>query len=259
MMDQPLTLSDQTQPASGFWRRIRLLPSPGVIRAGLEDDFHCFLMEMTHSYSEITALETRSERIPWSTCADAGAFLAKEIVGQPLSVVAEFDPHNHCTHLFELAVLCAAHANDLEPTQFDVRVPDRIMGRTSPVLQKNGRDALYWHLNGTLIEGPYNWTGRDLRELSKWKYLLNTTNREHAMLLRRAVHLSGGRHSQHLNIERASDRGPSRMGACFTYQMPRALNALRVPDWIRDFSQSDTTPLQNFFPDIFDAAARDLS
>ena len=49
-------------------------------------------------------------------------------------------------------------------------------------------------------------------------------------------------------LRRAADRGPSRMGACFTYQMPRALNALQSPDRNRDFSRSDDEPLQDFNP-----------
>lgn len=240
----------------GFWRRIRLNPTPGFIRAGLEDDFHCFQMEIAHADGVITALETRSERIPWSTCSDAGAFLAREVLGKELSVVAAFDPHAYCTHLFELLILCAAHANDTQPIQFDMRVPDRKLGKTRASVQKNGHEVLCWQLDGTLIEGPYAWTGRDLRQLSQWKSLLSAVDREHAMLLRRVVHISGGRNSQNLDIARASDRGPSRMGACFTYQMPRALDAWRTPDWVRDFSQPGAEPLRDFEPDLFDSGSK---
>lgn len=235
-------------PAPGFWRRIRLQPDAGVIRAGLEDDFHCFLLELRHSDGLITGLDVRAERIPWSTCDEAGAFLAEQIIGQPLQAAAKLDPHEHCTHLFELIVLCAAHANDAQLVQFDLRVPDREQGRTCATLSENGEVVLRWEMNGTLIEGSAPWAGRDLRELSRWKTSLPAVEAERAMLLRRVVHISGGRNSKSLAVERASDRGPARMGACFTYQLPRAENAFRTPDWVRDFSLAGTEPLQNFDP-----------
>lgn len=255
MNEQETTLIAVTTP--GFWRRIQLHPAPGRISAGLEDDFHRFLLQMTHDDGVITGIDPRGERIPWSTCADAGEFLAEQIVGQTLASVAQLDAHVHCTHLFELLVLCAAHAGDLAPTQFDLHVPDRQQGRTCATLHENGREVLRWELDGTRIEGSDAWAGRDLRQLSQWKSSLTRADAERAMLLRRVVHISGGRNSQNLNIERASDRGPSRMGACFTYQMPRALDALRTPDWVRDFSRAGAEPLRGFDPEIFKTASGD--
>lgn len=240
-------------PAPGFWRRIRLHPAPGLIRAGLEDDFHCFLLELTYADGVIMDLDARAERIPWSTCPEAGAFLTEQVVGKSLQAVAKLDAHSHCTHLFELVVLCAAHAHDAQPTQFDLRVPDRAQGRTCATLYENGCEVLRWQLDGTLIEGegPDVWAGRDLRQLSQWKSSLTVADAERAMLLRRVVHISGGRNSQNLNVARAADRGPARMGACFTYQMPRAESALRSPDWVRDFSQPGAEPLRDFDSEIF--------
>jgi hypothetical protein len=255
MSEQSTSVIAATTP--GFWRRIQLHPAPGRISAGLEDDFHRFLLQVTHADGVITQIETRGERIPWSTCADAGAFLAEQVIGQPLMIVAGLDAHVHCTHLFELLVLCAAHANDSSPTQFDLHVPDRQQGRTCATLRENGCNVLSWQLDGTQIEGPGEWAGRDLRQLSQWKSSLSAADAERAMLLRRVVHISGGRNSQSLNVERASDRGPLRMGACFTYQMPRALDALRTPDWVRDFSQPGAEPLSGFDPDLFNAASGD--
>lgn len=231
--------------APGFWRRILLEPKPGVIRASLEDDFHCFHLQVIHSDGVIKRLDTIAERIPWSTCSEAGDFLSQQVVGQPLDVVAGLDPHSHCTHLFELLVVSAAHALDTQITQFDLRVPDRQNGRTAATLSENGRLVLRWEMNDTLIEGPADWAGRDLRQLSRWKHSLSTQAAERATLLRRVVHISGGRNSTNLLVERASDRGPERMGACFTYQMPRAETAFRSPDWIRDFSLPGAEPLQS--------------
>lgn len=237
--------------ACGFWRRIRLQPGSGQISAGLEDDFHHFLLQMRHADGVIVGIKTRGVRIPWSTCADAGEYLAEQLIGQPLIALAEIDPRSHCTHLFELLLLCVAHAGDSTPTQLDLHVPDRQQARTCATLHENGRAVLHWQLDGTRIEEPDTWAGRDLRQLSEWRSSLTAIDAERAMLLRRVVHISGGRTSRNLDIERASDRGPSRMGACFTYQMPRALEALRTPDWVRDFSRPGAAPLSDFNADAF--------
>lgn len=246
--------SEQLPP--GFWRRIKLHPSAGQISAGLEDDFHRFRIRITHVEGIITNVDAHADRFPWSTCPAAGAFLTEQTVGKHLQIVAGYDPHSHCTHLFELLVLCAAHAFDGQPTQFDIRVADRQDNRTCATLSERGVEVLRWKMNGTRIEAPDAWAGRDLRQLSTWKTSLSSTVAEHAMLLRRAVHISNGRNSNALVVQRASDRGPARMGACFTYQMPRALDAYRSPDWIRDFSHSDIGPLQDIDPQMPDAASR---
>jgi hypothetical protein len=235
-----------SEHSPGFWRRIKLHPAAGLMRAGLEDDFHRFLLQLTHADGTITGLEARAERYPWSTCPDAGRFLAEQAIGKPLAVVASFDPHSHCTHLFELLVVCAAHALDPQPIQFDMRVPDRQHNRTCATVSENHSVVLCWETNGTLIEGPGEWAGRDLRQFSSWKGSLSPVVAERAMLLRRALHISNGRASRALVIERAADLGPARMGACFTYQMPRALDAFRSPDWTRDFSRSGIEPLHDF-------------
>jgi hypothetical protein len=239
---------DRSAPP-GFWRRIKLHPSTGVLSAGLEDNFHRFRIEFTHADGLITGLQTHADRFPWSTCPAAGTFLAEQTISKPLQVVARLDPHSHCTHFFELLVVGAAHALDAEPTVFDIRVPDRKDGRTRATLSENGQQVLYWEMNGTRIEGPGEWAGRDLRQLSTWKHSLSPELIERAVLLRRVVHISNGRTSNVPKVARAADRGSARIGACFTYQMPRALDALASPDSIRDFSCSGIEPLHDFNPE----------
>ena len=248
-------MSDYSQ-VPGFWRRIKLHPSHGQVSVGLEDDYHRFLLKLKHTDGVITAVDTRAERFPWSTCAEAGAFLTQQAVGLSLDALARLDPHSHCTHLFDLLVLCAAHAGDAQPTQFDMRVADRVGEQTSATLIENGTVVLRWDINGTVIERPDGWAGRDLRQLSSWKTALGAVDVERAMLLRRAVYVSGGRRmtDQLVRAERASDRGPARMGVCFTYQMPRALEAYASPDWVRDFSGSQAQPLQFFDPQTLSTA-----
>src|SRR5260221_2667050 len=110
--------------AAGFNRRIRLFPASGRVVAGLEDNLHRFVLELSHLDRVVTDVRMRTERYPWSTCASAPAHLREQIVGRNLDALAELNIFEHCTHLFELAVLCASHAFDLTPVQFDLHVED---------------------------------------------------------------------------------------------------------------------------------------
>lgn len=231
----------------GFWRRIALHPFPGAVIAGLEDDVHRFVLRLAHEDGSITSVDARAERFPWSSCAEAGAFLAEQLVGSSLPAVAALDPRSHCTHLLDLAILCAAHAHDHEPVRFDLMVADRREGRTSGTLLENGVPVLQWQVNRTRIEGSGDWTGRDLREFSSWKQALSPAVARRAMMLRRAIFVSGVRaHAQPMDGH-AADRG--RLGACYTYQMPRARDAVPSRQRRMDFSRGSEGPLQDFEPE----------
>lgn len=233
----------------GLWRRIAIHPGPAGVVGGLEDDVHRFTLRIDHADGVITAARSEAERFPWSTCPGAAPFLAEELVGRTLAEVAGLDAYAHCTHLYELAVLCAAHAHDAAPVIFDLQVGDRPTSedRATALLQENGETVLRWDLHGTVIEGPGDWAGRDLKRLSRWKQELSPPDAERAMMLRRAVQVSGSRRQPESYGIRAGERS-NRMGACFTYQMPRAMDAVQSKAWRTDFSVSDTGPLQNFDP-----------
>jgi hypothetical protein len=237
--------------SAGLWRRIRLYPGAGSISAGLEDDLHRFALRLDHEGERITALAARAERIPWSTCPGAAEHLAQHAVGRCLEDIATLEPLSHCTHLLDLAILCAAHARDGAPICFDMWVADRIAGRSEAVLAENGEMLIRWALDGTVIEASDtsdDWCGRDLRRLSTWKHDLALDRAERATLLRRAIFISGGRDPALPIPASAIDRGPERLGVCFTYQMPHAEQARLTPAWRRDFTRSGTEPLQGFAP-----------
>lgn len=234
----------------GFWRRIELHPYPGLVIAGLEDDVHRFLLRIRHRNSRIAAVDVRADRYPWSSCPGAGDFLTRQLVGRSLDDVAGLNPAEQCTHMHDLAILGAVHADGEAPVRFDLQVADRVEQRTRADLLENGVRALSWDLNGTQIEGPIEWAGKDLRKLSAWKRELTPRDAIRATILRRAVFVSGVRRQPAVDpTERAADRGPERLGACYTYQLPRALDAVRVLDDRKDFSLSGTEPLQDFDPE----------
>lgn len=231
----------------GLWRRIVLQPgrtgSLDWIGGALEDDMHRFHLRFDHAKGRIVRAHAEALRHPWSACPGAAPHIADELTGELLADVARRDPALHCTHLFDLAVVLAAHAGDTEPTQFDMRVADRVDERTTATLQENGEEILRWQLEGTAIEGTSPHAGRDLRKLSQWKQHLSPREAERATMLRRAVFISGGRQFVAPAGMRAADQGPARLGVCFNYQLPQATKSTRTPDWRFDFSESATEPL----------------
>lgn len=239
----------------GFWRRIRLHPYPDRIVAGLEDDAHRFVVVLHHHERCIVTVDTQVERYPWSTCTDAGAFLSRELAGCELHEVEGLEVRQHCTHLYDLAVLSAAYVDAPQAVCLDMRVAER----TRAVLLKDGEELLCWNLNGTYIEEPAEWARRDLRQLSSWKHELTSYQARLAALLRRAVFVSGvRRHSTAIAGDESVQPGRARAGACYTYQMPHMENAVRTLH-VRDFSSAQQPPLQHFDPDLWAADPRSSS
>lgn len=243
-----MTLAFPTYP-SGLHRRIVLQPGPrtgsgGWIGGALEDDMHRFHIRLDHAEGHVTRVAARAVRHPWSACPGATQFIARELTGLPLAEVGARDPAQHCTHLYDLAILAAAHAGDTAPTRFDMTVADRVEGRTTATLCENGGEKLRWQLDGTAIAG----SDRDLRRLSQWKRELSPPEAEWATLLRRAVFVSGARAYTAPSLEQTAALNQGRMGVCFNYQLPQAETSTRTPNWHRDFSQSGHEPLEGLDP-----------
>lgn len=234
---------------TGLHRRIVLQPGAGWIGGALEDDMHRFHIRLDHAEGRVTRVAAQAVRHPWSACPGATDFVAREFTGLPLTEVGARDPAQHCTHLYDLAILAAAHAEDTEPTRFDMTVADRVEGRTTATLHENGVEQMRWQLDGTAIHGTAKSdSGRDLRRLSLWKRELSPQEAEWATLLRRAVFVSGARQYVAPSLEQTAALNQGRMGVCFNYQLPQAESSTRTPNWHRDFSQSGHQPLEGFEP-----------
>lgn len=233
----------------GLRRRIRLHPTLGHISAGLEDDFHHFEIHLSHSAGRITHVATQTRRYPWSTCWEAGDFLERALIGQSLQSIASLNAFAHCTHLYDLAALAAAHAADDSATQFDMFVADRIDGRTVATLARDGAVVVTWTLQDSIIQAPDVWSGWDLKQLSSRRAEIPAALIEPAFILRRAIFISGGRAvpenqvAQHIKAS-----GVSRLGACYRYQAERSDRAERGPHHRRDFSETPDALLADFAP-----------
>lgn len=233
---------------TGFWRCIILQPLKGGIGAALEDDIHAFRLRLDHVEGRVVSVAAKMLRHPWTACPGAVGHLRRELVGKRLDDIAALEPRQHCTHLLDLAILCAAHAEDERPRHFDMKVADRIGGRTTATLHEDGLERLQWRLDDLDIVEPAAEPTRNLRALSQWKRDLSPQQAEWATLLRRAVFVSGGRRFVPPSEEQTADQGPARLGVCFNYQLPQASRSTRRPDWRKDFSTSDKAPLQGLDP-----------
>jgi len=238
----------------GLTRRVRLAPRPGHITAGLEDDMHRFHLRLWHNAGAITRVEAEAIRHPWTACPGAAPFLAGELAGKALADVAALPAPEHCTHLRDLAILAAAHAGDRADTLLEMRVADRVgdplVGRTTATLARNGETVLAWQLEGTVVAGPAELAGRDLRALSRWQADLTPEQAELSHALRRAVFVSGARKYEYPAGQTTADMGAGRAAVCFNYQPPQAAISRRPATWLRDFSESGDSPLFGFDADI---------
>ena len=188
----------------GFHRRIRIVPFPNRIVAGLEDNLHFFVMELKHADGQILDIDARAERYPWSTCIGGPEFLRKNAIGKRLDELAEIDIFQHCTHLFELAVICAGHSGDQKPVQFDLHVDDWIGDRTRVRLLIDGNSTLELDVVGRIIETPGEWAGLDVFEMCRGNHEFDVARREAAMLIGRAIYVSLGRAAPRVERPRRS-------------------------------------------------------
>ena len=224
----------------GYRRRFRITPGEGWVRSELEDDFHCMSVTLRHSDGVATSLEAEMVRAPWTTCPGAVQQLADTFAGAPLAGFARRGEKTiNCTHLHDLAVLAAAHADDLTPLIYDVLASDPVDGQRSIELRRDGKPT--WRLverNGKLIE-PDALAGRSLSDMRDWIDSLPPASQEAVRVLRWGAIVALGRTIPMDQQSRAQDM---QMGTCFTFQPARAVSARRVGR-IRDFSAGAEQPL----------------
>jgi len=234
-------------PDLPYRRRIRLVRlDPTTVWGGLEDDFHHFEVTLTHDDAVVTGISMEARRWPWATCPDAGNNLV-ELVGMQLSVrctaVAEMsDPHWHCTHQFDLAGLCVAHAaRGTDRRQYDVALdPDGDGFR--PRLWRDGDLLLEWTISDgrparVLVDAPppfdaAPWRGGFIRWADA---TLPVDDAEAAIVLRRACDIGMGRGMDLEAIDVGEELAGIMSGVCYSMQPAVMPVAFRNRGSIRDF------------------------
>jgi hypothetical protein len=223
----------------GFRRRISIEPEAGAVTARLEDDYHHMAVLLSHDGTRILACKAQVVRAPWNTCPGAETVIGQTFVGTLLDEAARRGlKKTNCTHLYDLAVLGAAHAGEHAPTAYEVLVGDPLDGRTEAELRRNGRSMLHWTLAGMDLVAPDELAGRDVLSLRDWIATLEPARREAAKILQWACLLAHGRQ---LPLDRQSD-ATNMPANCYTFQPDMARRAQRIGRTI-DFSRGGRQPL----------------
>jgi hypothetical protein len=237
-------------PEGSYRRRIRLVATGlGEVEGGLEDDFHHFEVTIRCDDEQVTDVEGRARRWPWTTCPDAAVPL-RQLEGMPLSMSClavgdRADPKANCTHMFDLAGLAVAHAARGGPLgttrQYDVEIPAgaQMGGEVVVRLWRDGQPLLWWALDGRTCVAPEPyasapWKGGFFRWAAE---NLDDDAAEAAIVLRRACDIGMGRGMDLDAVDAAEEMRPLMLGVCFTMQPEQIQVALREKGTARDFDE----------------------
>jgi hypothetical protein len=235
-------------PSLPYRRLIRLRDLDATtVWGGIEDDFHHFEVTVVHDGAHVRRVEMEARRWPWATCPDAGDNLGR-LVGMDLSdrctaVAAVTDPRWQCTHQFDLAGLCVAHAARHDATrEYEVALdPEGELLR--PRLWRDGELVHEWTLSGTgsgrtLVDpAPFSqapWKGGFIRWADEH---LPPLDAEAAIVLRRACDIGMGRGMDLEAIDCAEELAGIMSGVCYSMQPGVMAVAFRHRGSIRDFGR----------------------
>lgn len=226
----------------GFRRRFRITPEASRVCCEVEDDFHCMSVVLHHDGERANRIESAMRRAPWTTCPGALAQLEISFTGAALAdFPAVGGKQANCTHLYDLALLAAAHAGDAEAMVFDVLVSDVREERRRAELRRNGETILTWVESAFSIVEPEELAGESLWDLKTWLAAQEPAMQEAARLLRWGNMLANGRSIPMADQSDASKMPPN----CYSFQPERVQEARRVGK-ARDFSPGGEEPLGDY-------------
>jgi hypothetical protein len=225
----------------GFRRRIIVTPSHGSVRCDVEDDYHRMGAIVRHDGIVATRVEAEMMRVPWTTCPAARAVLEHTFLGVRLDAFSKRgDKVANCTHLYDLAVLAAAHACDARPTVYDILVADAVDGVWRAELRRNSVPVLGWDVADGFLKAPDKLAGMRLDGLRPWIDSLDSVSQEHARLLRWGTMLAHGRARR---FAAPTDPRTLPVGQCFSFLPENAARVVYVAGSFHDFSGGTHGPL----------------
>jgi hypothetical protein len=228
----------------GFRRRFRVTPEAGLVTAALEDDYHAMAVTLGHDGQRIVAVEPQMDRAPWTTCPGAIEVLRATFIGVALAEaesVVRRQKQANCTHLYDLAVLAAAHAGDSRPFACEIIVSDPVDGLAVAEIRRDGEAILRFEHRDDRMIAPADVAGLSLFKLRGWIDSLPPASREAARLLQWGTILAHGRTIPLAEQSDATLLPPS----CFTFQ-PENRGAAQRVGRIIDFSDGPAEPLERF-------------
>lgn len=229
------------QHLPGYRRRFEIVPLPGQVSCALEDDYHCMQVSIRHDNRTALAVRAEMIRAPWSTCPGAIKTCESTFTGIALEAFPGLgDKTSSCTHLYDLALLAAAHALGSDPVSYDIVVSDPVDGVRQAGIWRNGDRVLAWSDRDFRLVEPAELAGTHLMDMRSWIGTLDQAQQEAARLLRWGSVVAHGRT---IPLESQSDarRMPPN---CYTFQPERAALARRIGA-VRDFSDGTIRPLDN--------------
>jgi hypothetical protein len=230
--------------APPYRRAIRITRHDGVIRAGLEDDYHRFGVVLTHDGDTILTVEGSADRFPWLTCAEAPgaltALVGAKLSRDPTALFRLIDPRLQCTHLFELAALALAEgARGDGETLFEAEVSDPLDGRRVARVFRDGSLAVKWRLRDDVIVAPAPYAGRTLAQFnSRAISLLEPGLASCLLIMRRVVGTAMSRRLDVDSFKSAAELGHP--GNCYSLQAANAARALRMLGSVRVWPDRET-------------------
>lgn len=227
-------------------RRVRVCGGDGEVTATLSDIFHEMHCRISHDGLQVTAVDAAMLRVPTTICPGAVAQL-RALVGTPLhtaprELYAGGRIREHCTHLFDLAVLAIGHARrgDSGEYCYEAVVPDALAPPVDVAVSLNGAAVHQWTLAADIIQAPAPLRGKSLfKGFSAWSTdHFQEHDWEAAMILARTCMIAGGR-AYRTDAWKGEPiaRNNTIIGACYSYAPERIDEGIFRGDNVRDFSQ----------------------
>jgi hypothetical protein len=225
----------------GYRRRILIEPAPGCVTAELEDDYHRMVVTLRHRDGVVREVTSRMKRAPWTGCPGAMEQLRRTFEGQPLAGFARRgEKTQNCTHLHDLALFAAGHADEAAPIAYDIHVTDPADGTRDARLDRDGAPLLRWVLEGDRFLAPADLAGRRMGELGDWIAAQDKATAEAGRILRWASIIAMGR-AMDMPAGMSATAWP--MGSCFQFQPDVARDSTRLPGADVDFSAPGMAPM----------------
>lgn len=229
-----------TLQSSGYRRAIIVnRAEPGHVLAEMEDDFHHFRVALMHRGGIVESIAAQAVRHPRSLCPAAAAPL-QELVGGAVATslpeaMRRLPIREHCTHMYDLACLAVVYAaSAVAARRWDIDVTDSLEGERRATLSIDRVPALASRIVKSDIVAPFaaSLKGDFVRTA---ELRMSREAAEVAILLRRAVFVSGGRRAD-LDARANAADGARNLRACFVMQPEVAKLAPRVRGASRQFS-----------------------
>lgn len=239
--DGPDTTGSATGPRvrGRYRRRVVAIVAPGLVRAGIEDDFHHFRVTLRHDGAHVTSVEGAALRYPWLTCPGASDGLER-LRGAPIGTAAPrhpdaFDRFHQCTHQLELALFAIAQAARGVSRRYDLTVADPDgEGLRVATVERDGETVETWRMKGEELVSPPELARMAVRSLRPWAEALDDDRYERVAMLRRCLQVAAGRMLRS-RPDLAADL-PGARNACYAFQDVRARQGSFIRESVRDFS-----------------------